>query len=352
LALLVHISSGHGDDAPYIEVITVSVEPRQHLTPIPADQVDYLIATAARAPSVHNTQPWRFRVTAYALELYSDPARKLRVDPLGREMVISCGAALFGLRLAIRSLGFMPLVEIVPTGAPRGLLARISLGAPRPMDSSERQMLAAVPHRHTHRGPFSAEPMPTGLLARLVQDAGAEGATLSVLERDGSYERLVEIIHAAGRAQDPDPGVRADMRNWTRSPGSHARDGVPAAAFASGSDRHRGRLAQRDFDLGRKFGELEADGPAPAATALLLTPGDGVGDWLCAGQALHRVLARAATQWVFASLYTQPLESAAFRDMIVDGLMLPGAPQMILQLGPARSTRVTARRPPADLLGG
>ena len=77
--------------------------------PIPAGQADYLIATAARAPSVHNTQPWRFRVGEYTIELHADVCRKLRVDPLGREMLISCGAALFGLRLAVRSLGYLPV---------------------------------------------------------------------------------------------------------------------------------------------------------------------------------------------------------------------------------------------------
>jgi nitroreductase len=69
--------------------------PFRRAVPIPADQVDYLIATAARAPSVHNTQPWRFKVSRYKIELYADLRRKLRVDPLGREMLISCGAAVF-----------------------------------------------------------------------------------------------------------------------------------------------------------------------------------------------------------------------------------------------------------------
>jgi hypothetical protein len=330
----------------------MSVEPRQPPMPIPADQVDFLIATAARAPSVHNTQPWRFRITTCALELYADPARKLRIDPLGREMVISCGAALFGLRLAIRSLGFMPQVELLPASARRGLLARVALGSPRPMDSAERQLLAAVPHRHTHRGPFSPEPLPAGLLSSLVQDASEEGATLSLLDRDRGYEQLADIVDTVGPPQDRDPAARTDVLRWTRSPGPQARDGVPPAAFATASDRHRGRLAQRDFDLGRKVGQVEADGPAPAATAMLLTPGDDVGDWLCAGQALNRVLAHAAIEWVFASLHTQPLESAATRHLISDRLMLPGAPQMILQLGRAHSTHTTARRPPADLIDG
>ena len=74
--------------------------------PIPADQAGYLIATACRAPSVHNTQPWRFKDDpGCRIGSYADQRRKLHVDPVGREMLISCGAALFGLRLAVRSLG-------------------------------------------------------------------------------------------------------------------------------------------------------------------------------------------------------------------------------------------------------
>jgi hypothetical protein len=213
-------------------------------------------------------------------------------------------------------------------------------------------LLAAIPHRHTHRGAFSREPLPAGLLAGLQHDASAEGATLSLLDRDRGYERLADIINAASRSQDLDLGPHTDMLNWTRNPGSNARDGVPASAYAPGSGRRRGRLSQRDFDLGRKFGTLDADGPVPAATAVLLTPGDDVRDWLCAGQALHRVLAHAASQWVFASLYSEPLESSAIRSLIGDRLMLPGAPQLILQMGRAHSTRVTARRPPSDLIDG
>ena len=72
--------------------------------PITAGQAAYLDRVAARAPSLHNTQPWRFKATQDTIELYADQRRKLHVDPIGREMLISCGAALFGLRLAIRSL--------------------------------------------------------------------------------------------------------------------------------------------------------------------------------------------------------------------------------------------------------
>src|SRR5215472_15330294 len=90
-----------------------------------------LIAVATRAPSVHNTQPWRFRVSPEVVELWTDPRRKLRADPSGREMLISCGAALFGLRLAIRSLGYLPVTELLPDPAQLRLMARVRTGGPR-----------------------------------------------------------------------------------------------------------------------------------------------------------------------------------------------------------------------------
>jgi Nitroreductase family len=116
-----------------------------------AERADYLIELAARAPSVHNTQPWRFTVTWQAIELYADASRQLMEDLAGREMIISCGAALFGLRLAVRSLGYQPEADLFPEPSQRRLLARVQAGRPAPMTPDERAMLQAVPHRHTHQ---------------------------------------------------------------------------------------------------------------------------------------------------------------------------------------------------------
>ena len=316
---------------------------------IPADQVNYLIATAARAPSVHNTQPWRFRAGDYAIDLYADPRRKLRMDRDGREMVISCGAALFGLRLAVRSLGYLPIVEPFPDPPRLRLLARVRIGKAAPVTPLERQMLEALPRRHTHRGAFAPGPLPAGLLSGLQHDALAEGATLALIDRSLAYQRLADITSAADRQQRRDLAVREETQRWSRNADDPARDGVPAAAFPAATRREPGRLSQRDFDLGRSLGLLSTEGPPPAATAVLLTVGDRRADWLRAGQALQRVLAHAAVKWVFASLHTQPLENASIRTLIRDRLSLPGAPQMVMQLGVSHSARSTARRPPEEL---
>src|SRR5215468_4549309 len=79
-----------------------------------AQVAGYVVGEAVWAPSVHNTQPWWFRADRSGISLYADPARQLAVaDPAGREMLISCGAALFTARLALRAAGYAPQVQVL-----------------------------------------------------------------------------------------------------------------------------------------------------------------------------------------------------------------------------------------------
>jgi Pyridoxamine 5'-phosphate oxidase/Histone deacetylase domain len=123
-----------------------------------AERAGYLIEVAARAPSVHNTQPWRFTDTGPAIELYADTSRQLLEDPAGREMIISCGAALFGLRLAIRLLGYHPEADLFPEPGQRHLLARVRAGADPQQPDAARSAAAAAEAR---RGPDQPSYRPT-----------------------------------------------------------------------------------------------------------------------------------------------------------------------------------------------
>ena len=316
----------------------------------------YLIATAGRAPSVHNSQPWRFRVGPETVEMWCDPSLRTWTDHSGREMLISCGAALFGLRLAVRSLGYQPVVDLLPDSRQLQFLARVRVGRAERMNTLESRMFLAVPHRHTHRGRFSPQPLPSGLLAGLQDDVLKERAGLALVRPGLPYERLAMLAASAARRGDLDPRAKAAIRRWTPAAqvsdqGIPARDGIPATALALGSPQRAqpGRLPQRDFDLGRNIGLLPAGGAPAAATAILFTREDRRADWLRAGQALNRLLLHAASAWVFASLHSQPLEDAVTRTLIHDQLGLPGHPQMVLQFGIAHTAPATPRRPPDEL---
>jgi hypothetical protein len=322
----------------------------RHLVPFPAGSVDGLLMMAGRAPSILNSQPWKFRVTRYTIELHADPERRLRADQAGREMLMSCGAALFGLRLGVRSIGYQPVTVLLPDPGRPGLLATVRLGTQSPVTEREQQMIDALPHRHTHRGPFAPGPLPPGLLVRLQHDAVAEQAELALVDRSFDYDRLATIVAQAARSQRADQAAQADIRRWVRPPGVRTRDGVPASAIPAHLGPQPGRLAQRDLDLGQGFGLLPSGGASAAATAVLLTEADTRADWLRAGQALNRLLTHAATMWVFASLHSQALEAPPVRDLIRVKLALLGAPQLLLEFGVAQATHATARRPADELI--
>ena len=205
-----------------------------------AERAGYLIELAARAPSVHNTQPWRFTVTGQAIELYADASRQLMEDVTGREMIISCGAALFGLRLAIRSLGYQPEVDLFPEPSQRRLLARVRAGRPEPMTSDERAMLRAAPHRHTHRGAFEPGPLPGNLLERLRDDAAAEGATLTVIDGGPAYERLTAILAAWSQWRDLYPTSPAEIRTRAETLRPLAGSSIAATRCTSPGGSARG----------------------------------------------------------------------------------------------------------------
>jgi hypothetical protein len=178
-----------------------------------------------------------------------------------------------------------------------------------------------------------------------------------VLLGPAAQARMRELAGDAARWQHQDPAVRAELKRWTRTPGRREHDGVPAYAYPATpagpgavAGPVAGKLAERDFDLGRGTGRLDRTGPPPAASAVLVTSADTAADWLRAGQALNRMLIRAAGCWVFAALNSQPIECAPVRDLVRTRLRLPGPAQLLLEFGRAHTASATARRPVWALL--
>ncbi len=316
--------------------------------------IQAVIATAARAPSLHNTQPWRFRTSGDVIELHADPRRMLtQVDPVGREMLISCGAAVFGLRLGLRHFGYLPAVELWPDRGQARLVARAWPDGHAAVTAEEAELFAAVPHRHTHRGPFTPGEVSPRLLAAMAADAAAEGSELRFIESSALVDDLAELVDLAASEQQASAEIMAETRDWVRAAGSEARDGIPAHASRVISAQVAHRFRQRDFgvarsDVGTAPADAEVGGEPPAVTAVLTTAADTAHDWLRAGQALNRLLLRAATRWVFASIQSQPLESPCYRAQVRDLLTLPGQPQLLLQFGRANTAAATPRRPQTD----
>ena len=307
----------------------------------------HLARAASLAPSPHNSQPWYFAEEGRdrGFEVHADAGRRLTVaDPGGREMVIACGAALFNARIAMRHLGFRPVVDVLPEPGDFDYLARLSFGAHSAPTREEDMMARAMAHRHTHRGPFEHEALPEDLIEELREQATVEGGVLQVIDSAEQLELLAQLVRTAEDVHRNDPWRSAEV---SKAIGPF---GIPHEACRHHPDRTLlpGRdylgLAHRYIVPGRKRNE------GTGTVAVLSTPYDGRTDWLRAGQALQRVLLYASGHQIRAAFHTQPLELPESRAEVRTRITAGRFPQVVLRLGRANQFCATPRRPMSDLM--
>ena len=315
----------------------------------------YVVAAAVWAPSVHNTQPWWFSADGQKLSLHAEAGRQLGVaDPRGREMMISCGAALFTARLALRSLGYVPETSVLPDPDEPLLVARVSWQRRAPAAEYEQGLYSQVRLRRTHRGGFDPVPIPPELVAMLQAGAERDGAMLRIVRSAGNRAVLAAAVETAEQALELDGMYARELASWATPPGSTRRDGVPHTAYSARPEFTLPYLPGRDFAQGHRWGTAESSAStAPRSAGLmciLATAGDGLIDWVNAGQALQRALLTGATCGVAAALHSQPLERARLREFLRTQLCEGSYPQLVLRLGTATQTAVSVRRAPARVL--
>jgi hypothetical protein len=313
----------------------------------PAEKLTFLLSYAVLAPSSHNSQPWLFRVREDYVELYADRTRALPVvDPEDRELLISCGAALFHLCIAMRHFGYEDDVALFPDPQKPDLLARVRMRGPWQATHQEHELFYPIVARHTNRQPFFDRPVPAALIAELEKAAGQQGAWLHVLRSDEERTSLAVLTSEA------DTRFRRELASWMHPNRSLTRDGLPGYAIGmSDLISMAGPVVIRTFDLGngRAASDLDLATGSPLLV-ILGTPGDTPRDWIKAGEALARVLLRATAESVSASFLNQPIEVPEFRRMLSDITGREGFPQIVLRLGYGPDVGLTPRRTVREVL--
>ena len=323
-------------------------EQKARAATISARESRALIGAAGAAPSVFNTQPWSFAVRDAAIDVFADTSRELHqsVDPDGRQLAISCGAAVLNLRVAAAHLGRASTVRLFPDPDEATLVATVTLGEYDAFVHADAELYPSIRRRHTHRRSFQTRAVPGATLAELTACAQTEHATLTIL---GAVERrwLFDLVSFSAVALAEQPGYEQAMTEWTA--GSSTRfDGIPVTAF--GSLPSGGQPPMRDFSEGhpRLHADRERYTRDPVIAILSTTRDDRV-SWLQAGQGLQRLLLVACARGLAASFLNQPLDVPEIRrDMKHPSWH--GTPQMIIRLGYARRDVSTPRRPVSDLL--
>jgi len=317
-----------------------------------ADQLEYLLGYAVLAPSTHNTQPWLFRINAMDVDIYADWSKRLRVvDPHGRELVMSCGAALYNLRLAAEYFERAYRIEVFPDSEQPSLVARFHLGLQAETSSEDLLLFQAITQRHTNRSPFRPDAVPQESVTTWVAAAEQEHAWFMVADTEDSRAALADLVAEADRRQWADRHFREELTSWLRTKPEEARDGMPVQdlgikdwlSFA-------GPSLMRTFDRGKGHAAHDRDIAVHSPMlAVLGTEEDNPAAWLAAGQALQSVLLRARSEGIWASFLCQPLEVPELREQVA-GLCNRSHPQVLLRLGYGEEAAPTPRRPVRSLL--
>ncbi len=304
-------------------------------------------ATAGvRAPSLHNSQPWRFGLRDGAVEVLLDHDRSPAVaDPDGWAAHIACGAAVFDARLALATMGTPAETTLRPDRDDPAVLASLRPGTPRPPTYAEDDLYAAVFRRYSNRRPFHPEPVPADARSAIAAAARAEGAWIELLVGMTALSGVVEIVGAADRVLRRDAEYRAEVSAWART--EDAPDGVPVRAAGPLPEAHD-LLPQRAWS--RRTRAPGRDYEPEPLLAVLGTTGDTPVDQLVAGQALQAVLLTATARGLATSMVSQPIEVPAARDQLRRALHRHGSPQMLVRIGYGTPDSPTPRRRVGDVI--
>ena len=327
------------------------------------------IEEASKAPSSHNSQPWKFKVQEHAdddnltVDVFADGTLRLvRTDIDGRELMISCGAVLYSLTLAIRSKGYSCEVnyanisqcKIKEAFLVASILVKSKKTTTTAGDDNAEALIRQIPKRVTYRGDFSTNKLAESELEAISKAiASEEGAWLQIVSPE-RRKLLADMIYDANDLQWRDPAWRNELASWVRP-------------YSSGDGLHIGpgilSPVVRLFISWFKFvGDFQGTNDRNLALAgpVLAVIGCSSADpisWLKLGQALQKGLLVASSMDIFVSFFNQPLQVQQFGGLAVSEIIdrPAGYPCLIIRLGKVdNSERVranhSARRPLEQIL--
>lgn len=323
--------------------------------PIPPDPcvraLEHAADLAVLAPSVHDTQPWTIVMHLDRMELRADRGRLGALDPQGRAMTQSVGAALLTARVALAAEDWAVEVDRFPSPGDPDLLAVVRPVAGHP-DISLASLAPVVAVRRTRRRRPDPEPVPEHVLHLLEAAAAEEGTSVVPVTQERHRRLVAHLTQQAVEVQNGSPAQRAQVRRSTTRT-ADAGDGVPGSVVPHVDTGPRDDVPLRDVDnqrAGALPGGPEQD--ADQTLVLLATYDDDPVSWLRSGEALQRVLLELTRLGWAASPVTQPIEIPVTRIRLRSALTWDAHPQMLLRIGRAEPTSPVPRRPREDAVAG
>ena len=309
-----------------------------------------LVSAATRAPSGHNSQPWRFCATASGIAILPDVARILpAVDGEQRELLISLGCALENLCLHATTLHYASTATISSDG-------RIDVHL-RADDALRPDPLAAhIPRRQTNRASSDGRNVPDDILRTLLMDATATIHIHAFARNTPPYAQLADTIRRGNDVQMSDPAFKHELLSWIRYNRKHSEahnDGISNAVLgAPNLPRWLAEIIVKSMMNSKTQNKTDGKHLATASHLLLVSSdGDDSAAHIATGRVLQRLLLRLTEAGIACAFLNQPCEVAPLRAGLRNTLPIGHAhPQILLRIGYAAEQPYSRRRPVEEVI--
>ena len=321
------------------------------MTMVDVDVITGAMKLAVRAPSLHNSQPWRWVADGGVLELFADPTRIGRsTDSTGREVLISCGAVLDHFCVAMAAAGWEALIDRFPNPNNHDHLATLEFRRMEFVTDAHRARAEAIGHRQTDRLPFAAPPQWDSFEPVLRETVARSVADLDVIP-DDSRPQLADASRLTAEMRRYDSSYHAELQWWTAH--SDSSQGIPPGSLLSETEAQRVDVA-RDFPTGRDRERRALVGGDHAKILVLSTYDDSPGNALACGEALSTVLLECTMASLATCTLTHMIELHASREIVRRLTGRLAEPQLLIRVGTIPQTESppspTPRRPVSEVL--
>lgn len=317
---------------------------------VDAEVVRAAVRLACRAPSVHNSQPWRWVTDNAGLNLFVDPKRWVHAtDRSGREALLSCGAVLDHFRVAMQAAGWTINVDRFPNPNNLDHLAAIDFTPLSFVTDAHRARADAMQRRRTDRLPFAA-PTDWELFEPMVRSTFNDNDAHLDVVPDDVRPKLADAARLSESLRLYDSSYHSELDWWTAP--FEATEGIPYSSLVSATESDRVDVA-RSFPAGGDS-QRRPGITADRSTILVLSTDDNTrGDAVRCGEVLSTVLLECTMAGMATCTLTNVTESPAGRDVIAGLIGRTSFPQLLIRVGLAplaeREHPVTPRRPLRDV---
>ena len=311
------------------------------------EKMKFFVKYAILSPSGHNTQPWLFKLNEDSIEVIADRTRALPViDPDDIELIISVGAALENLLVAMRYFGYEPKVDYFPDEGDNDLLARVRYNEKYQPTDNDKKLFKAIPNRRTNRTQFAEQGIAEQILQEFESSVYAEKVNLFVIRDKSKREDVLKLIEKGDKVQCDDKSFCRELAQWVHPNRKNSKDGIPGYAFGMNDlisyagPFFIGNLEWGNIQAARDRNLVKG---SPVLAELECKENEPI-DWLFTGMSLSRLMLTAADEGISASYLNQPIEVPDLKKQLKEMLNLSGYPQLIIRMGYGKQVKPTPRR--------